>query len=78
MSEAIKTQLAKYIIDRIKYPHIPNSLDGEILLEETEFGPLTININTFSELLPKIKLDFKNEMGYKKYMDKWKKEGIDL
>jgi len=78
MSETIKTKLQKYIIDRAKYPNIPSNLDGEILLEQFEYGVITIDVESFTELLPQIKPDANDKMGYKKYIEKWKKEGINL
>jgi len=33
-AEELKTKLEKYIIDEEKYPHVPRTLDGEVMLEE--------------------------------------------
>lgn len=31
-----------------------------------------------ARMFPAIKLDVDNKMGYKKYMDKWKAEGVTI
>lgn len=96
--EDLKAKLAKYVINRAKYPHVPASLDGEILLEEDRDkegnlkGVITISAKALANVLAmrddpakrperlkgKTKDEFERVTGHKKYLDKWKAEGIDF
>jgi len=55
--EVVQTKLAKYIISRKTHPHLPPTLDGELLLEEDRDedgnlkGVITISIDDFLNLL---------------------------
>lgn len=61
--DVIRLKLKKYIIDRDKYPHLPRTLDGEILLEERKRNGKTIGVVTASvENLAKIILQKDNPL----------------
>jgi hypothetical protein len=49
MSLAVK--LSKYIINKDNYPDLPRSLDGEILLEITPYGILSISVDNLTKIL---------------------------
>ena len=95
--EDLKVKLAKYVINRAKYPHVPASLDGEILLEEHREngklkGVITISAEALACILAmrddptkrserlkgKTKDEFERVIGHKKYLDRWRAEGITI
>jgi len=68
---------------------IPDHLHGEILLEEhldeqgRVKGWITVNVDSLHKIIQDIKDSSKSDITaktteYKKYFDKWKKEGIDI
>jgi hypothetical protein len=85
----LKMKLGKYVIDPDRKPehkHIPKTLAGEILLEEVKnergeiLGWITIAPENLANILAKIKskeIDAEAS-GHKKYLDKFKNEGINL
>jgi hypothetical protein len=120
-ADIIKTLLSKYVIDKTKPEwkikklcwdgierEIPDSLNGEILLEEhiedgKVKGWITIDPNDLANILnmrdnpslrPNITIpdgkykgrnlqtltkdEFEDITGHKKYLDKWRKEGINI
>jgi hypothetical protein len=119
--EGLKAKLARYIVDKSKPEwkvkrqcwdgierEIPDSLNGEILLEEhVEDGKVKgwitvspealaniLNMRDNPSLRPNITItegryrgrnqqtltkdEFEYYTGYKKYLDKWRMEGIDI
>jgi hypothetical protein len=102
-------RLRKYIITRDRYPNVPSSLDGEILLEEVRdangniLGWITVSPEALEQILrmrdnPMLRPDvviaegrfkgrnlrtltrdeFEELTGYKKYFDRWRREGINI
>ena len=68
---------------------IPNHLDGEVLLEEHTDeqgrvkGWITVSLDALAKIITDIKDSTKSDIteestGYKKYFDKWRKEGIKI
>ena len=106
--ENLKAKLAKYVINRAKYPHVPASLDGKILLEEHREngklkGVITISAETLADILAmrddalkrpdetvgsgkykgrKMRTLTKDEYeyltGHKRYLERWRTEGIKI
>ena len=60
------------------------SLNGAILLERdlredgSLKGVVSIDIDDLAAMLPDLKKDTKNKSGWKKHLDRWKAEGIDV
>jgi hypothetical protein len=108
-ADILRKILDKYVIDKVKYPYIPNTLSGEILLEEHKdasgniLGWITITPDNLANILnmrdnptsrPNIVIDrgkykgrnlqtltkdeFEDVTGHKKYLDKWRAEGINI
>lgn len=78
-----KAGFADLIAD--KNPKKPmDSLNDEIILERdlAEDGSLkgvvSVHPDTLSAMLPDIKVDTEDKMGWKKYLDKFKAEGKDI
>lgn len=61
-----------------------SSLNGEIILEkdlypdDTLRGVVSINPDDLAAILPDIKADSSDKMGWKKHLDKFKAEGVDI
>jgi hypothetical protein len=106
---SLADKLKRYIISRDKYPDVPSSLDGEILLEEVRdaagniLGWITVSSEALEQILrmrdnptlrPNVTIpdgkykgrnlrtltrdEFEELMGYKKYFDRWRREGIKI
>jgi len=88
----VKQKLASKIIDTRKREFADlksdrgkkmSSLNGAILLERDVKGGIlkgvvSIDIDDLAAMLPDLKKDTKNKAGWKKYLDQWKAEGIDI
>jgi len=61
-----------------------SSLNGEIILEKDLYpdgtlrGVVSVNPDDLAAILPDIKKDIDDKMGWKKYLDKFKAEGVDI
>ena len=61
-----------------------DSLNGEIILERDLYpdgtlrGVVSVNPDDLAAMLPDIKKDSDNKMGWKKHLDKFAAEGIDI
>lgn len=60
------------------------SLDGEIILEKDLYpdgklrGVVSVHPDALAAILPDIKADKDNRMGWKRHLDKFKAEGVDI
>jgi len=86
----VQSKLSKYVIDGVKYPKVPRGLDGEILLEEVWvngflWGWHTTTVDNFLAQLAEMtdltlaeldRVDPANSKGFRRFMVKWKDEGL--
>ena len=91
--DKVKQKLASRIIDTSK-PEFADlisdkgqpmaSLNGAIILERdlredgSLKGVVSIDVDDLAAMLPDLKKDTEDKMGWKKYLDQWKAEGIDI